>query len=755
MVSLEAMKELLRKKGAGMVKSKRSEKKDKKTAMFAEAASKGASRKPEPKVKYSKCVVAFAIRVDKEKDTKAGFDKKIVAALSFLQTYINKHVAFFSTNKLDLSRPPIKEKADVPAFQVILCKHFDIPNKRAFDSVNQDGGRAIKGSAVMGFLLDPQKCLEEAAGDLRHMGCAFFYKKCQEVSMVAWQILLGAPNTIKEDIIKQTLDKELKLVEQKLLPENNTECKLPQQRQSKWLNYAVVREFPAGMPWEGAEEKKQKQGTDNARLVYVLHVHEPDYARMKMLLAYAKEWKVWHKHWGNSAFTVEIPTEKSPQAEKTRYIQMIQTHGSIQLRMGAASLEGLINADTTFTLRLLPDADGKARPPTSTFVREIFSLMEISDKKVWICVSTGSNGRTKGYFSSVVQEISKHVAAFIAFLGAQVYWWLRRRGCITVDVNNLIRYCFTLSQQQKVTSSKYLKDLGHTVVERTDGDDIIHATTSAGIYNLPLGLSDKERRLLVAPQGYDAAAITYGKAKEGAVEAHNLSIALSVTSLHSTKGKGAEEKPGPTPTLAQSVYSIGMSKVTKDSEDKSGKEEEGKEADGSSASKQVAIDGMDILHSNGKHGVTLFSTASMEETSKKASKGERYMGVDSAEREESDSSEENKWQEEEKEESYFTAKMNMATAKLHLRSNDEGSNFQENNMSIHSDDLDLNLHNYVSNAQEVSSGEFNAAYIKKYTNPKNLSACSVECGRAFSGNYGFLFGHSQGQVSRTASRCPG
>ncbi len=103
-----------------------------------------------------------------------------------------------------------------------------------------------------------------------------------------------------------------------------------------------------------------------------------------------------------------------------------------------------------------------------------------------------------GLFFQRVQEISEHVEAFIACPGAQVFWWLRHCGCITVDVNNLIRHCFTLSQQQKVTSSKYLKDLGHTVVERTDGDNIIHTTTSAGIYNSTLGHSDKERRLLVA-----------------------------------------------------------------------------------------------------------------------------------------------------------------------------------------------------------------------------------------------------------------
>ena len=176
------------------------------------------------------------------------------------------------------------------------------------------------------------------------------------------------------------------------------------------------------MPWEGAEEKKQKQGTNNAHLVYVLHVHEPDYARMKTLLTYAKDMKVWQKHWGNLAFTVEIPTEKSPQVEKTWYIQMVQTHGSVQLSMGAALLEGLININTSFTLRLLPDAEGKTRSPMITSVRDIFNLMEQNNKKVWICVLTGSNGMTTGYFSSVIQELSEHVTAFIACPGAQVYW---------------------------------------------------------------------------------------------------------------------------------------------------------------------------------------------------------------------------------------------------------------------------------------------------------------------------------------------
>jgi hypothetical protein len=200
--------------------------------------------------------------------------------------------------------------------------------------------------------------------------------------------------------------------------------KLTRSQSKKWIWYAVVREFPAGMPWEGAEEKQQKQGTNNTRLAYVLHVHKPDYKRMKTLLAYAKEMDIWHKHWRNASFTIKLPDEKSPQGVKTKYIQMVQTHGSVQLSMGAASIEGMININTLFTLRLFPGADGKPHNPTTTLVREVFILMEINKKKVWICLLTGSNGMSTGYFSSVVEDIKEHVAAFVLCPGAQVYWWL-------------------------------------------------------------------------------------------------------------------------------------------------------------------------------------------------------------------------------------------------------------------------------------------------------------------------------------------
>ncbi len=38
------------------------------------------------------------------------------------------------------------------------------------------------------------------------------------------------------------------------------------------------------------------------------------------MLAHAKELDIWHKHWGNAAFTIKIPDERSPQGVKNKYL---------------------------------------------------------------------------------------------------------------------------------------------------------------------------------------------------------------------------------------------------------------------------------------------------------------------------------------------------------------------------------------------------------------------------------------------------
>jgi hypothetical protein len=203
------------------------------------------------------------------------------------------------------------------------------------------------------------------------------------------------------------------------------------------------------MQWEDAKEKKKKQGSNNACLAYVLQVYQPDYKRITKLCQIAKQRKLWLQYWGNTAFTVKIPENDSQQGEKTRYIQMVQTHGLVQLSLGMASINGVVVADLHFMLRLTLDVDGNPRAPTTTSLMDIFWMMEVGGRKVWICMARGSKGNYTGYFSSVVTLISAHVTNFVACLGAQVYWWLRQRGCLAEDVNKLVRHCFMLDQQQK------------------------------------------------------------------------------------------------------------------------------------------------------------------------------------------------------------------------------------------------------------------------------------------------------------------
>jgi hypothetical protein len=215
------------------------------------------------------------------------------------------------------------------------------------------------------------------------------------------------------------------------------------------------------------------------------------------------------------------------------YIQMAQTHGLVQLSLGTVSINGVVDADLHFALRLTPDVDRNPRAPSTTSLREIFRMMEVAGRKVWLCMARGSKGNYTRYFSSVVTLVSTHVTNFVACPGAQVYWWLRQRGCLAKDLNKLVHHCFTLDQQQKNTKSKYVSEKGYAVLDKKDSDDIINAATGEGIYAMLLGLSDPELRTATAGRSYKTSAIMFGEAKEGAFEAQNFSSSTSVTTIHS------------------------------------------------------------------------------------------------------------------------------------------------------------------------------------------------------------------------------
>jgi hypothetical protein len=149
-------------------RAKKTKQTPKKKAMFelAEPVEAGEKKNEEEVAVCFKCVVGFAIRIDKGNKAKGSFAKKISEGLTFLREYLDKAACILPSGK-DWHLSPIKTKADLPKYQVIMKNYFfNIPNPMAFLNVSQEGGRVIKGSAVMGFSLNTKECLDDVAGDL-------------------------------------------------------------------------------------------------------------------------------------------------------------------------------------------------------------------------------------------------------------------------------------------------------------------------------------------------------------------------------------------------------------------------------------------------------------------------------------------------------------------------------------------------------------------------------------------------------------
>jgi len=278
-VDLKPMSTSLRKKSpkTKILKSKKSKEKQedsakkptnqtpRKKATFAPDASEESGKKKEEGevAVHFQCVIVFAIRVDKGNNTKGGFNKKLAEGLTFLREFVDP-AAFILPNGKDKRLGLIKLKSDLPKYQLTLKNYFNIPNQMAFSNVNQDNGRVIKGSAIMGFSIDPKNCLDDAAGDIRTMGCSLFYKKCQQVDTVSKLILLCVPNSIEEDVIKDTLDKVLSELECTLL-QTDSEYKLTKDQRQNWIKYALLRSSHRGCLGRTQRKRKRSRGAITRR----------------------------------------------------------------------------------------------------------------------------------------------------------------------------------------------------------------------------------------------------------------------------------------------------------------------------------------------------------------------------------------------------------------------------------------------------------------------------------------------------------
>jgi hypothetical protein len=124
-------------------------------------------------------------------------------------------------------------------------------------------------------------------------------------------------------------------------------------------------------------------------------------------------------------------------------------------------------------------------------------------------------------------------------------------------------------------------------------DDILCIANAEGIYDLSLGLLEKEKQLSIAGKSHNALAISFGEAPEGAVEAHNFSALASVTTTHScNKKKRDAESVVTKQTLAKSIMSIGMIKVTNESKGKNEDESNDNKVESMNEGRKVTIKGM-------------------------------------------------------------------------------------------------------------------------------------------------------------------
>ncbi len=114
-------------------------------------------------------------------------------------------------------------------------------------------------------------------------------------------------------------------------------------------------------------------------------------------------------HWGGVAFTVEQPDFSTPAGVKDRYIEMVQSHGTMQLSMGAAKIPGIVTVTRKFTLRVTPDETGEPCEPTEKTLMDILRMMEIADKKVWPCIVRESNSIHTGGTSPAWSRKLKHM----------------------------------------------------------------------------------------------------------------------------------------------------------------------------------------------------------------------------------------------------------------------------------------------------------------------------------------------------------
>ena len=216
-----------------------------------------------------------------------------------------------------------------------------------------------------------------------------------------------------------------------------------------------------------------------------------------------KENDLWKNVFGRAAFTVQmIPSKEKDEdaalaTKREYYVQMVQDAGAVQLSMGSANINGLVQFNKKYTLRR-ENADGTPAPTIRKSVQAVMRYQTLDEDNIWLAAIPRSGGGVTGYFSCVLPEIKSYIEQWTQCPTAQLYWFLLRKGCNFEDVRDMIRGCFSIEEVAKVSRSRWSKTRQFVVMDTGAGMDISTVANNNRAYDTNLDLSDKERRAKVA-----------------------------------------------------------------------------------------------------------------------------------------------------------------------------------------------------------------------------------------------------------------
>ncbi len=406
--------------------------------------------------------------------------------------------------------------------------YLHISNTRAFTNIDEGKQRTVRFFFVMGYNQNPDdkqtflELLSEIGPDLWNAkGVGMGPKANQELDTSSNLAFLGAPSRTDISIVTKIVNKVLQETEEKMVEENSEEYPKDVHGTGTQISYALTKGAPYGLPWE-PPKKDNAPREDNGRRAFVFQVKRDEEERLEAVLAVAKANEAWLPYFGKAAYTVRMIStwEQGPDVSERRqqYINNVISHGSAELSRGYLAINGLHNVDATWTLRRV-DSDGNELPPIKRTVIDLIKYIKVENIKVFMTVLPSESGVYYATYSSVFDPHKLYAKDFASGPAAFLYWWCLHHGINIDDLQLMLKGTFSLSEQQKVSRSRYSKSQRKAVIPAKLARDLTSYAENSVLVDTSLGLNDREKRERAQERAGDF--IHYGEALPGSLEAYN------------------------------------------------------------------------------------------------------------------------------------------------------------------------------------------------------------------------------------------